>query len=521
MDDKEHKRIPTLSRDNHELWFQDIKFQLEGKDIFYVIETSKLEYAWIRRSTSSLPIPSVRTPSVDTDDVDHLTSQFEQLGGTWNTEKLKEYKRDQAKAFSIISGSLTDEDKSAIGEHDEVKEFWSYLKTKYGKTNQSTAHHYMTKLQTFHFESEKGLDSAWTELKGYRRKLIAANNMLCATYPDEALFLILTRALPAEYKPITRGFITQPNLTVDEKIKMLGEQEEELKEEQESAHVAQRKPSRFRRHRSSSPESASERGTGCHLCKGQHYLRHCPDLSLAKKLLRRHHRDKKAKKHEKSSKDSKALVPAKKSHGFAAAGDDSSAGSGVVDISSSDPDSDSDAVETCHLSKDEISKATPHSWASDTAASSHMSDQPSIFRHMIPIKRRKILVGGGEIYSDHRGVAELTCADGSSMLLKDVLFVPGLGVNLLSARRLCQAGLKGSLDSNTMVFKLGKKRIVTATMTNGLYVVSHVSRGYREVAFPSAEVDMPDQPTLVVPVQQPSVEPAQQTHQASQTDKDR
>jgi hypothetical protein len=32
------------------------------------------------------------------------------------------------------------------------------------------------------------------------------------------------------------------------------------------------------------------------------------------------------------------------------------------------------------------------------------------------------------------------------MLLSDVLYVPGLRVNLLSARRVCQAGLKARFD---------------------------------------------------------------------------
>jgi hypothetical protein len=57
-----------------------------------------------------------------------------------------------------------------------------------------------------------------------------------------------------------------------------------------------------------------------------------------------------------------------------------------------------------------------------------MSDQPNLFRQLIPIERRSIAVGGGVMYTDHKGVAELVCEDGSFLLLQDTLYVPGLGV---------------------------------------------------------------------------------------------
>jgi hypothetical protein len=55
------------------------------------------------------------------------------------------------------------------------------------------------------------------------------------------------------------------------------------------------------------------------------------------------------------------------------------------DISSShsdDSENDTDAlVEVCHLSKESIRKAIPSEWLADTGASSHMSDQPVLFRN--------------------------------------------------------------------------------------------------------------------------------------------
>ena len=422
-EDKEYHRILILSRDNYELWFQDMRFKLQGKEIFYVIETSKREYAWIHRAQGSTPV--VKTPATsntgDTD-VDYISTKFEALGGTWNEEKAKEYARDQAKAFYFISTSLGVDDKSAIGEYKEAKEFWTYLKLKYGKTNQTTAHKYMTKLQTFEFDQEKGIDSAWSTLKGYRRKGIAADATLRVSYPDEALFLILTRALPSEYKPITRGFITQPSLTVEEKLRMLGEQEDEIRDEAvEHAKVARANKSSRPHHRhadsNASGSDDSQYSIKCLLCKGAHRVLNCRHLDLAGKLLRKHLREEKRTKKTgsrfpppggenqkrvatstRTAAKSSTRKLTKQNGLIADANDTEDSDSETCSSSSLNSNSNDDegtAIEHAQISKESISKAPPSSWASDSAASSHMSDQPSIFRHMTQIKRRLIKVGGG------------------------------------------------------------------------------------------------------------------------------
>jgi len=56
---------------------------------------------------------------------------------------------------------------------------------------------------------------------------------------------------------------------------------------------------------------------------------------------------------------------------------------------------------------------------------------------MVPIKARYVKVEGGELVARHIGNAKLQCIDGSSMVLKDVLYVLTIRFNLVSARRLC------------------------------------------------------------------------------------
>lgn len=61
----------------------------------------------------------------------------------------------------------------------------------------------MTRIATFKFRQEIGLDNSWAELKEFCRKLISADPIMKKAYPDAALFLVQTRTLPAAFKAIT------------------------------------------------------------------------------------------------------------------------------------------------------------------------------------------------------------------------------------------------------------------------------------------------------------------------------
>jgi hypothetical protein len=78
------------------------------------------------------------------------------------------------------------------------------------------------------------------------------------------------------------------------------------------------------------------------------------------------------------------------------------------------------------------------------------------------------------------------------MVLKNVLYVPKLGANLLLSRRLCEAGLVGSFHSGKICFKLNGKTVIKARMENGLYIVNDVSKQYKETAFPSGDYNLND-----------------------------
>ena len=51
------------------------------------------------------------------------------------------------------------------------------------------------------------------------------------------------------------------------------------------------------------------------------------------------------------------------------------------------------------------------------------------------------------MWSLFKGIAKIKCENRSSSLLENCLYVPDLGVSLISTRYLCKNGLKGTFDN--------------------------------------------------------------------------
>jgi hypothetical protein len=498
-EEKEGWKIPALTRDNHESWFRRYKIKLTGKDIYYVCEKTYIEYC------------KVATVGEITDLLEELDISDAQNNNKTirlNIERKAKYLKDEATALDLMFRSLSEDDQALFDEYSRTYDFWAYLHKKYSKTDATTANMYMTNIQTFTFGEDSTIVGSWDKLKDYRRKLGAADVNAKTAYNDAALLLVLIRSLPKSFETTIDTLNAQSSLTVDDKLKHLEEKESRMKVDTEQAHAARARPYVIPHRRDSTSERSVSPRSNCYLCDGKHWMRNCPEIERARKLIKRDNKERQRKRTQKAQpKTSNKLVkyvpkttpkptskPTRKNaHGYVA--DDDFTSQTEESLSESDTQEDDEEEEVCRLSKEEISKATPSTWPADTGATSHMSDQPSLFSTMKPIKARRVKVGGGELLAKHKGSARLQCADGSSMILKDVLYVPRLGINLISARKLCQEGLKGSFDKNHMYFKQGTKKVVTATMTNGLYVITHVSKKCKDTAFAGVETRENTTPT--------------------------
>lgn len=494
--DRDLQVIPVLSKNNHEEWFRDMEVELQGKGCFYTIMESMKEYSLIDPDTA----------------VADITEKFEAMQvtkGTGTAAKTitvrhsismqKEWKMDEAKAIARMFKSLSSEDKSLKETVDSAKKFWHKLRTNYAQTDAVVAEKYMGLIQNFNKEKDKTIKETWDKLLDYRRRLKAADITASGAYSDQMLWVILVRGLTKDpkWESTVDSINVQAKLTIEEKLKALETKEVRMMDEEsakatteEGALAAWQKGRLAQRagpgQRSTTPEQS------CYLCKDKdHIVMLCPYLKLAQNYVKQ--LVKTVKKQELSGrkgtfnpndmdidKVKRLSTPRNiKDHAHIAGNSDS------------DSDEEIANTENLYLARDLISKQIipPSAWASDTGASSHMSDKSSLFRRLESIPRRVIRVGGGELYADKRGEVEMVCEDGSWMVLKEVLLVPELGINLLSARKLCEAGMEGNFNATHMFFTLNQEKVITSIMRNGLYMVSHIhNKAQRscELAFPAA-----------------------------------
>ena len=82
------------------------------------------------------------------------------------------------------------------------------------------------------------------------------------------------------------------------------------------------------------------------------------------------------------------------------------------------------------------------------------------------------------MWSSLKGIAKIKCENGSSGLLENCLYVPDLGVSLISTRRLCKTGLKGTFDDVSMDLWDKKGIVIHVEQKDSLYVVKNISRKY-------------------------------------------
>ena len=136
--------------------------------------------------------------------------------------------------------SLSDDDQALYDEYERAYDLWAYLQKKYSKTDATTAITYLTNIQTFEFDNNSTIMGSWDKLKGYRRKLGAADANAKSSYNDAALLLVLTRSLPKKFKTTIDTLSAQSSLTVDDKLKHLEEKESRTSNNTEQARAATR-----------------------------------------------------------------------------------------------------------------------------------------------------------------------------------------------------------------------------------------------------------------------------------------
>jgi hypothetical protein len=500
------------------MWFEQLRYWFIGESLDHAIEYTLIEYAGIigdspkstqptPSSSSSSQTASVSTP---TDDLTRGFAMFtvkpvpepgsgrQTAQRVLNIEKRDKYRAAEAKIMFVLNKCIDDFDQEHIKPHTTAKARWESLWAKYSKITAAAKREDLQQITGFKFGYKDGksvdmtISSAWAQLVSVRGKIAAADTKLAETFDLETLFQYLLAGLPDSFKTLKQSLDANTSSDVYDKLDILerNEKEYDLSAKAKSANVADTgkgKPNsqnhRYKRRHSDKVQ--------CFFCGEEHLRSKCELRELLTAMVSEFQINKaREAKHDKRKNKSSTSKPKSSGKRASAKGytADDRLGQEECDRSentSSSSDSDQ-SVETeedeeCHLSKEKTQncKIPESDWCSDSGCTAHMTDKPDLFRGpMIPIKRRTVKVGGGRLYADFKGRVEMRVA-GVSLILEDVLYVPGLGINLLSSRKLCSEWkCLGVFNSDSMWFISENKQVILqANVKEGLYIVSRIIPG--------------------------------------------
>lgn len=455
--------LTILSKANYEQWFYLAELYFESKDQEFVLTTNSIEYA-----SYAMAQPAGATgPATIMQDED----------------KRKKHKKADAEARYIIMICVDEFDQEAIRTIKDAKSTWTYLQKKYTDTRASVSSRYLVELTTFKMAEGVLIEEAWIQIKRIRSKVVAAKKEMADSFDEAELFQILLRALPKEYEAL-RDSMTAYQGPVDEKLRMLQDKEDRMISEG-SALVAYRKGG-------AQGQRNQQIKLACYLCEDDHVILECPHLAGAKNWTKTAIRESR----KKSRPISRRIEPTSSARKHTKAKPHAYAADEVEETNSSEYESASGdeevGEEVAAFTKDYQSrtKLPNPSWIADTGASSHMTDQPKLFRGpLVSIKQRTIRVGGGMLYADHMGTAIVSVKGGKELRLANTLLVPSLGVNLVSGRKMVAAiGSEGILDKNQLTFWDRNKIIIaSAKWSHGIYLISEIGNGKQEAAYSTFE----------------------------------
>jgi hypothetical protein len=491
--------VPELSRENWRVWFKQFEYWMIGERIDFVANYTLFQYAAL--DTPALT-SSTSTPSTNIN-VDGITKGFAKLGietqkdtETRNLDEKRhqDYRAANGKVLFMLSKCLGEFDQQFVEPYTNAKDQWDALRAKYSKTNSIARREDLQQITGFKFGTMAGqqiemtIQSAWAYLVSVRGKIALADPKLATTFDEDTLFEYLLAGLPESFNVIQQSFEGNTNIGVYEKLEILDNSERKYnlraKTISESAYPAYTGGKDVPRRPAGALQPYSRGDYGrrrgshkvlCHFCEQEHYKNKC-ELREHLTAMVSDFRLSRARKEKKSS--SKQHFKGKHEKGLAADDNDSSSSNGTTP-EATEPESSEDE-EVCHFSKDKASCKIPKSnWCSDSGCTTHMTDDPNLFRGaMAKVKRRTVKVGGGKLYADFMGVVEMRVGD-TSLLLENVLYVPGLGVNLLSSRKLClDWKCLGVFNDQSMWFVSDNKQVVLqANVKDGLYIVSKIIPG--------------------------------------------
>ena len=448
MDDFLAKKrpVPILTQDNHERWFKLLERYFKGEGIWAAI---------------------IGAPMTDGEGLE----------------------KADAKAQYTIDICIGDMDRERVDACQNAKEMWDVLRKKYDDKRPSVGRQYLHELVTYRMPEDGNIQDAWTDIQRLARMVKTINPAMKDAFNQTQMFQQLLASLPSTYDAIRDAIDGQGEKDVDILLQRLLEKESSLKNS-EKAFAARTRPEHTQtprpqktsnaapyrppqaRQKQALEEKQAYRLYKCFACKGEHKWRQCPFIE--------DHMDEIRKILTKARSDRRG-----KDRAYAA-----------MDLELSSEDSTVSSDEEITGARLECESPLPQ-WIADTGATAHMTDQLHLFRGPLKKVGKKSVQVGGNARLRIEGAGQVQVqTKGGVMNLSNVLYVPDLGVNLLSGAALCNMGLQGSFDKRALYMHDKKgSLILKAVKQNGIYIVNRIAKGLQSVAFPASVQQPLDIPT--------------------------
>jgi hypothetical protein len=247
---KSKRQAPILTRENYRDWFQDLKDYFKGEGVFWVIQA----------------VNTVDTPSSTLSDAIPGSLLQSQHGPEWE--------KANSKARYHMRICLSQDDRREIEELEKAKEVWAHLWSKYNKSFKADAMRLVKQFVNYEMSEEDTIRAAWVHLQNLGTRIAEIDSSQSHLKTKEERIKYLLAALPESYKSMKQAIQVQPYLTPDDILLLLESQEAEANRTKESAMFAKR----------GYQDSGSRQK--CHLCEGDHWIKDCPGLSVARQAVK-------------------------------------------------------------------------------------------------------------------------------------------------------------------------------------------------------------------------------------------
>ena len=363
------------------------------------------------------------------------------------------------KAKALIMLSVQNHHLAALNELATAKLVWQYLEAQYRQQSIARRRHLKQQLNKLQKESSESMSRFMSRAKALQQDLAAAGHVVTS----EELIMAVLAGLPSEFDTIVTVIENERPVPSLEAVaaKLLLEEQKRLPSvgsdsisKGTTAYKAQQSVDRYT---GSKPRSTGRSPRVCYNCgKPGHIARDCrlPAKSRHSNTQQRY--------------NAPALM-ARQTPRSATPGQEVAFSAVTVP-----PQSWSRSKQVTNASQPRAVQSR-QLWVVDSGATRHISPDVNCFHNLQPavveVSYGNGSVGRAEAVGDMilSGVSGM---HGSTLTIKDVLYVPDATDNLLSIKKITEAGFSVSMDLEKCVIRGAGREITAKSYSNGLYVLS-------------------------------------------------